>query len=268
MRYDRIPSHSPRTSPTPGSLRDGSAQAGTGTADAPASAVLPRTRRPCAAAFRALICAAAVTGIVIDLLMGSPLRVLSYFTIQSNVLVALAFGWSAVRAWRGRPPLQARVTGGVLLYISITGLVYHLVLANSSSGFSMTGDQAVAVTGWRTVSNQLLHTVTPLGVLLDWLLLTRPGGLRPRHAAQWLLYPLAYFAFALIRGALLSPGTTARYPYPFLDVAQHGYPAVLTNALVFGAAFYALALAITGLDHIRPYLRGPETGFRLRPPVG
>ncbi|MEU2954064.1 Pr6Pr family membrane protein [Streptomyces xanthochromogenes] len=258
MRYDRIPSHSPRTSPASGASRDTTLPGGTGTADAPASAVLPTVRRPYAAAFRALICAAAATGIVIDLAVGSPLRVLSYFTVQSNLLVAVAFGWSAVRAWRGRPPLPARVTGGVLLYISITGLVFHLVLANSSSGFSMTGDQTVAVTGWRTVSNQLLHTVTPLAAALDWLLLTRPGGLRPRHAAQWLLYPLAYFAFALIRGALLSPGTTARYPYPFLDVAQHGYAGVLTNAVVFGLAFYVLALTITGLDHVRPCLRGPE----------
>ncbi|MFG3284173.1 Pr6Pr family membrane protein [Streptomyces sp. NPDC048111] len=220
--------------------------------------VLPNRRRPYAAAFRALICVAALTGIVIDLVTGSPLRVLSYFTIQSNVLVAVAFGWSAVRAWRAAPPLPPRVTGGVLLYIAITGLVYHLILANSASGFSMTDDPTALVTGWRTASNQLLHTVTPLGALLDWLLLTRPGGLRPRHAAQWLLYPLAYFAFALIRGALITPGTAGRYPYPFLDVAQHGYPAVLTNALILGAAFYALALTITGLDRVRPCPHGPE----------
>ncbi|MFF4182020.1 Pr6Pr family membrane protein [Streptomyces sp. NPDC001691] len=238
MRYDQI---SPRLS------------------DVPASVVLPPApRRPYAAAFRALICAAAVAGIVIDLAVGSPGRVLSYFTIQSNVLIAIAFGWSAVRAVRGGPPLPARVTGGALLYIAISGLVYHLILANSASGFSMTDDQTVTVTGWRTVSNQLLHTVTPLGAALDWLLLTRPGGLRPRHAVQWLLYPLAYFAFALTRGALLHPGSPARYPYPFLDVDQHGYAGVLGNAVVLGLAFYALALAIVGLDRVRPYLRGPE----------
>jgi hypothetical protein len=221
----------------------------------PASAVVPPRRRPYAALFRALLCLAAVTGIVIDLVLGDPLRVPVYFTIQSNALLAVAAGWSAVRAWQGRAPLSPRLTGGALLFIAITGLVYHLILANTSSGFSMTEDPDHTLTGWREVSNQLLHTVTPLGAVLDWLLLTAPGGLLLRHAAQWLLYPAAYLTFALVRGAALAPDATARYPYPFLDVAQHGYAGVTTNALVLGLAFYALALTLVALDHVRPDLR-------------
>jgi hypothetical protein len=56
----------------------------------------------------------------------------------------------------------------------------------------MTGAQA----GRQAVANQLLHTVTPLGALLDWLLRPLPGGLRTRDAALWLLCPLAYLIFA------------------------------------------------------------------------
>ncbi|MFD4634772.1 Pr6Pr family membrane protein [Streptomyces sp. NPDC058284] len=210
--------------------------------------------------FRALLALAAVTGVVIDLSLGSPLRVLSYFTIQSNVLVAVVLGLSAGHAWRGRRPLPAWLSGGTLLFIAITGLVYHLILADDTSGFSMTETtEAVsampAMSGWHSVANQLLHTVTPIGVALDWLLLTRPGGLRPRHAALWLLYPLAYLAFALSRGALLPPGPPARYPYPFLDVDIHGYAGILGNAALFGLAFCALALLIVALDHVRPQPR-------------
>ncbi|MEU5956672.1 Pr6Pr family membrane protein [Streptomyces sp. NPDC047525] len=241
---------------------------------APAEAVVPRPRRPVTATFRALVALAAVTGIVIDLVIGSPLRVLSYFTIQSNVLLAVVFTFSALRAWRGHRALPPLLTGGTLLFISITGLVYHFVLANGSSGFAMTED-IETYSGWHSLSNQLLHTVTPIGALLDWLLLTRPGGLRLHHAAQWMVYPLAYLAFALTRGALMSPGSPARYPYPFLDVEVHGYAGVLANAVFFGLAFYALALLLVGLDRIRPGRRGrvrpgsqgPKTGFRLRAPV-
>ncbi|MFD8568693.1 Pr6Pr family membrane protein [Streptomyces sp. NPDC057694] len=238
-------------------------------ASVPAEAVVPVRRRPVAAAFRFLIALAALTGIVIDLTISdSALRVLSYFTIQSNILVAVVLALSAARAWSARPPLPPLVTGGTLLFICITGLVYHFVLANSSSGFSMTDDPDHVMTGWRTVSNQLLHTVTPLAVVLDWLLLTRPGLLRPRHAALWLLYPLAYFGFALIRGAIMTPGTPARYPYPFLDVDAHGYPGVLTNAVVFGLAFYLLALALVALDHLRPGIRPPENRISSPGPGG
>ncbi|MDG4856736.1 Pr6Pr family membrane protein [Streptomyces sp. T-3] len=228
----------------------------------PAEAVLPPTRRPVLAVVQGLIALAAVAGILIDFALGSPLRVLSYFTIQSNLLLAVVCAVSAWRAWQGRPPLAAWITGGATLFIAITGLVYHLVLANSSSGFSMTGE--TTLTGWRVVSNDLLHTVTPLAAALAWLLLIRPGCLALRHAGLWMLYPLAYLCFALVRGAIMSPGSTARYPYPFLDVDQHGYLGVLGNGVVFGLVFYALALAIVGLDRIRPDLGG--RGNRISSP--
>ncbi|GHB10245.1 Pr6Pr family membrane protein [Streptomyces chryseus] len=166
-------------------------------------------------------------------------------------------------------PQSSRRAGGVLLLVSITGLVYHLVLANSSSGFSMTGDATHALTGRRSVSNQFLHTVTPLAAALDWLVLTAPGGLLVRHAAQWMLCPPVYLLFALACGALLSPGSEARYPYPFVDVEAHGYAGVVGDAVFFGAAFYALGLAIVGLDRIRPSL-GPDLRHRsnrISPPA-
>ncbi|MYW70374.1 integral membrane regulator [Streptomyces sp. SID8379] len=238
-------------------------------ASVPAEAVVPVHRRPVAAAFSALIALAALTGIVIDLAISdSALRVLSYFTIQSNILVAVVLALSAVRAWTARPALPPLVTGGVLLFICITGIVYHFVLANSSSGFSMTDDPDQVMSGWRSVSNQLLHTVTPIATVLNWLLFTRPGTLRLRHAGLWLIYPFAYFGFALIRGAIMTPGTPARYPYPFLDVDIHGYAGVLGNAVIFGLAFYVLALALVGLDRIRPEIRGPENRISSPGPGG
>ncbi|MCS0639291.1 Pr6Pr family membrane protein [Streptomyces sp. LP05-1] len=220
----------------------------------PASAVVPPVRRPYTAAFRALVALAAVTGIVIDLALGSPGRVLSYFTVQSNLFVAVVFALAARRAWSARPPLPAPLTGAALLYISVTGLVYHLVLAADVSSSSPAA----------SLATQLLHTATPLAALLDWLLLTRPGDLRLRHTPWWLLYPPAYLLYSLARGALLPPGPTARYPYPFLDVDTQGYAAVLGNASVLGLTFCALATLMIGLDRVRPYVRGPEN--RISPP--
>jgi len=235
----------------------------------PATAVVAPVRRPLAAAFRLLVAAAAAAGVAIDLVLGSPLQVLSYFTIQSNVLVTVVFTFSAWRAWTTRRPLPPFLTGETLLYIGITGLVYHLILANDSPPFSMTGE-VETLTGWPAVTNQLLHTATPIAALLDWLFLTRPARLSLRHTSTWLLYPVAYLAFSLARGELIATGTEARYLYPFLDVDQHGYKGVLGNALLLGLAFYALALLLVALDHIRPnpIRRRAKTGFRLQPPVG
>ncbi|WP_086825226.1 Pr6Pr family membrane protein [Streptomyces sp. NRRL B-24572] len=223
----------------------------------PAPAAIPSARRPWAAAFRGLTALSAAAGIVIECVYGDVLVVLSFFTIWSNILVAVVLGRGAVHAWTRRPPLPALWTGGVLLCISVVGLVFHLVLDNEASEFNQAAEIA-RLTGAKAVANQLLHTVTPIGTALDFLLLTAPGALRWRHAAQWLAAPGLYFAFALVRGELISPDAPTRYTYPFLDVTVHGYGGVLVNAVVLGAAFYVLGLAIVGLDRIRPAPRSPE----------
>ncbi|EGX60980.1 hypothetical protein SZN_05083 [Streptomyces zinciresistens K42] len=247
----------------------------------PATAVrAPASRRP-TAAFRALVALAAAAAVTVELTLGSPARTLSNFTIQSNILLALVFTLAARRSWTARRPLPSSVTGATLLYALITGLVYHLLLAGTASPYTLPGvltGEAADPTGWHALTNHVLHTVTPLAALLDWLLLTPPGRLHLRQAATWLLYPLAYLAFTLARGEFLAPGAPGRYLYPFLDVARHGYKSVLGNALLLGLAMYALAILLVALDHARPnpirhraHRRAPhrpKTGFRLRPPVG
>ncbi|WP_107469390.1 Pr6Pr family membrane protein [Streptomyces sp. Tue6028] len=217
----------------------------------PATAVVAPTRRPRATAFRIFVALVAAAGVTIDLLAGSALHVLAYFTIQANILVAVTFAVSARRAWAARRPLSGAVTGATLLYIVITGLVYHLILTDRPGGFSMTGE-AGAPTGWPWVADQLLHTVTPIVVIADWLLLTHPGRTALRHAATWVLYPLFYLVFSLIRGAMLAPGTPDRYLYPFVDVDRHGYVGILGNTAILGLGFYALALVTIAVDHLRP----------------
>jgi hypothetical protein len=160
--------------------------------------------------------------------------------------------------------MPAAVTGAALLYVVIGGLVYHLLLANASTPYTMTSD-AGAHTVWQSVAEQVLCTAIPVAAALDWLLLTTPGRMRLRQASTWLLYPMAYLAFSFTRGELIDPGNPGRYLYPFLDADLHGYKSVLANALLLGLAFYALAVLLVAVDHARP---GPvrnrgKTGFRL-----
>ncbi|QKZ19769.1 Pr6Pr family membrane protein [Streptomyces chartreusis] len=243
----------------------------------PATAVVAPTPRRPAAMFRLLVALVAAAAVTVELVLGSPLRTLSHFAIQSNILLALVFALSARLAWFARRPLPSTLTGATLLYAVTNGLVYHLLLANEGSSYALPGvltGTATAPTGWHAITTQVLHTVTPIAALLDWLLLTPSGHLHLRQATTWLLYPLTYLAFTLARGEYLVPGAPARYLYPFLDVARHGYKSVLGNALLIGLAIYALAILLVVLDHARPNpLRhrahhAPKTGFRLQPPVG
>ncbi|MFJ9585795.1 Pr6Pr family membrane protein [Streptomyces acidicola] len=243
----------------------------------PASAVVAPNRRPVAAAFRLMVALTAAAGVGVELLLGSPLHVLSYFMIQTGVLVAVVFASSASRAWTARRPLPPRVTGGTLLYISIAALISHVILTGGSTAFLTMGPtpapvpapgagpgtgtaEVATLVGWPAPANPLLHTLLPLAVVADWLLFTRPAPLRPALAATWLLYPLAYLAFTLARGFLLPDGSSPSYLYPFLDVNQQGYKSVLANALLIGLACYALGLLLVALDHLRPNPVRPRRG--------
>jgi hypothetical protein len=228
--------------------------------------VVTPVRRPVTAIFRLLTAATAAAAVSAELLLGSPLHVLSQFTIQSSILLTLVMTVSARRAWTAHRPLSSALTGATLLYVVIGALVHHLLVTNTSSPFATPSPP----TGWHAITDQLLHTAIPIAALVNLLLLTASGHLHLRQAAPWLLYPLAYLAFSLARGELLLPGTPNRYLYGFLDVDQHGYKSVLGNALLLGLGFYALAVLLVTLDHIRPnpVHHRAKTGFRLGPPVG
>lgn len=158
-------------------------------------------------------------------------RLFSYFTILSNVLVCVVAVLLAVRPDRdGRLFRVARLDA--LLCIAVTGLVYNTVL---------TGLLELSAAG--AVSNFLLHVLTPLLVVVGWLVV----GPRPRidRSTVWwsVVAPLAWVAYTFVRGAIVG-----WYPYPFLDVGKNGYLASLVSTAVVAVVFLALAFAAGWLD--------------------
>lgn len=151
-------------------------------------------------------------------------RLFSYFTIQSNLLVAVA----AATLFRN-PERDGSVWRVVridaVLGITLTGLVHFLLLRPI---LDLEGMNALADTG--------LHLVVPAMALAGWLLF----GPRPRLTAVtvlWsLLWPVAWLIYALSVGAI-----TGWYPYPFLDVGLRGYGPVLVICGAVTIAFLVLA---------------------------
>lgn len=192
------------------------------------------------AACRAVGAVVALTGVVwLFAVEGDGPGQFVFFTTQSNLLVGLCFVWGALALWLPSGP-PAVVRGAVTLYILVTFLVFHLVLANPASGF---GDGSVQ---FGTFQNTLLHTVTPLLALLDWLLISTERARWRWPATAWLIYPLGYLAFVLIRGAIVH-----RYPYPFLDVTSLGYLGLTISAVALLVFFWLLGLLVVVLGRIR-----------------
>lgn len=167
-------------------------------------------------------------------LLGGLVSFFSYFTVLTNTLVAtvltceLTSRESAARRWF----LQPWVSSGVAVSIAVVGLAYSLLLRHLWHP-----------EGWQWLADELMHDVMPLLFLAWWFCCVPKGTLRLWHIALWVVYPLVYFAYALLRGHLL-----AAYPYPFIDVDKLGYPQVLINAGGLLAGFVVIAVLVLGLD--------------------
>lgn len=160
-------------------------------------------------------------------LAGRFLRVLSFFTIQSNILSLIVSAQLARNLNRDGPVWRA-VRLASLVAIVITGVVYATVLSKVHEPH-----------GWKeTVSNTVFHYIVPIMMLVGWLLF----GPRPRidlvTLGRSLIYPLAWVVYSLIDGAI-----TSWYPYPFVDVNTLGYAAVVRN----GALVVIILAVVTAL---------------------
>ena len=143
-----------------------------------------------------------------------------YYTHLSNLFILvyeLVLGASGhdpdggVYRWLSSPGVAVSVT----LCIYVTHLIYAFVLIPSAR---RRGDESW-LRGRFSFGNLCVHYVTPGLVVLQWLLWQEKSGLTVGHAAWWLVLPLAYFAFAMLRARTGVPigHSDKLYPYPFLD---------------------------------------------------
>ncbi len=163
--------------------------------------------------------------------LGALWVLLMYFTITTNLLVALTF--TSIGLGRDTHP---RVLGGVMVAMVLVGAAYHLLLRDLPLGNSPTA--------W--LSNFMVHTVSPVLVVIFWIAFVPKGHLQWSDAAAWAAYPLGYLGYALVRGHF-----TGRYPYPFINVAEIGMAASLRNAAGIALCFILFSLALIGVDHGR-----------------
>ena len=192
----------------------------------------------------ALTAIAAFAGVVIQLFVTASLttgffktstartlNVLVFFTIQSNLIVGATCLLLAIDPTRSSLGFRVwRLTG--IVAITITGLVYHTVLA-----------RLFDLESWALVADNLIHTVVPVAAVLGWLIFG-PRGLTSRAVVRLSVnFPIAWLVFTLIRGAIVD-----FYPYPFVDVGRHGYMRVLINCVWVAVLYLGLASGAAALD--------------------
>lgn len=161
------------------------------------------------------------------------IRLFSYFTEQSNLLVAVVCAGLLLRPHRDGP-LWRVLRADALLGIAITGLVFALVLAQDMD--------ATGIGWWVTIT---FHYVCPPAVLLGWVLFGPRGQLDWRTVARSAVWPFAWLGYTFAHGAF-----TDWYPYPFIDVTVRGYAGALRNTVLILLLAVVFVLLLRGVDRL------------------
>ena len=87
--------------------------------------------------------------------------------------------------------------------------------------------------------NTVLHYIMPIVIIADWLLACPTRADPVPSALLWLLFPLAYLGYSLVRGPIVH-----WYPYPFMDPELHGYPAVVLTSAVIAIVLAVIVVVV------------------------
>ncbi len=164
-----------------------------------------------------------------------PDQYFAYFTIESAMImsvVLLVGGWMALT----RPTdtvLYTTVRVSIVAYAVVMAVVYNVLLRGIP-------DEGYVVVPW---PGEIMHVWIPIVIVLDWLL--SPG--RPRLGWSALrvvvIFPLAWVAFTLVRGAL-----TGWVPYPFFEFST-GFVSIA--GYILGIAAFIVGVASAAIAYSR-----------------
>ncbi|MBY0554952.1 Pr6Pr family membrane protein [bacterium] len=141
----------------------------------------------------------------------------TYFTVIVNSLLVIIlassvlFPESKLSQWFKKTTSSAALT----LYILIVGIIFYALLFDRTKPFGL--DQ---------IATHVLHGYVPLAYTLMWFIDFRQNDLKHKSSLKWLIFPLLYFIYVLVRGAIIDA-----YPYFFVNAGKYGYGMVAMYAL-------------------------------------
>ncbi len=175
----------------------------------------------------------------------------SFFTILSNItaVVALVIGGIWMLRMRGgsepEPRWLAVLLASASTYMIVTGVVYNLLL------------RSIPIAGISDVwTNETLHVVIPLVMLLDVLLAPRRRSLSWSTVGAIVVFPIVWVVYTLLRAGFITAPATGNpwwYPYPFLDphITPGGYLGVSAYIVGIAAVIIGAGALVVGVARRR-----------------
>ena len=191
-----------------------------------------------------LVLSAQAEGGSFDTVLGRVVNFFCFFTVLSNIAVAVTHGMLAATVDRASTGFWVMRIVAVLC-ILVTGVVFHLALADLQE-----------LTGWDLVADTILHTLSPILVAVGWLVFGPRNRIDGRIVRLAVLPPVAWLVFALLRGAIVQDvHGNDYYAYPFMNAQVHGYAVALFRCAIVALLFLGLAYGALAADRRLPGIR-------------
>ena len=178
--------------------------------------------------FGLLTLGAIVTQLVLHVHSGfNVVNFFSYFTNLSNIFAAVVMIVGAIALFNRRQPTPTDdiIRGTSVVCMALVGIVFSVLLRNEDLGNLLP---------W---VNIVLHYIMPVVVVLEWLIQPPHSELEVNQVVYWLIYPLMYLAYSIIRGAIMG-----FYAYPFFNPGRvGGYSGVFLSVSRFSRYFSSSA---------------------------
>ena len=178
--------------------------------------------------------------------------ILSYYTLQSNIVCLIMF-LGIIIAMMSKNNYRTNniyylLKGGTIMAILITGITYQIALAPNN--FYM--DISYTMRTERYWANLLVHVISPILVLLDYVLFDEKGNFKYYYPIIWLFLPLSYviyvYSYSARGGSFYGIGGSREFAYIFLDYNKIGYSGVFKSIIIIAILILLVSYLFVFLD--------------------
>ncbi len=198
-------------------------------------------RKYCSYILKTLVVLSAVIGVTLSALAGRASfmggsRVFMYFTVQSNIAIAVISAIGCFLLMKGKQPGQVwqvvKFVGTIA--ITLTGVVFCFVLAPTMGALA-----------WN-IQNILTHVVVPVAAVIDFFVVAPDFDIKKKNVIYVIIPPILYAIYAGIGYiANWDFALGLNYPYFFLNWGSPAGAFGFSNELPFmGTGWWIIALIL------------------------
>ena len=203
--------------------------------------------------FKLLVIMSLLAGILLNVVHTTSISaILSYYTLQSNIVCLIMF-LGIIIAMMSKNNYRTNniyylLKGGTIMAILITGITYQIALAPNN--FYM--DISYTMRTERYWAHLLVHVISPILVLLDYVLFDEKGNFKYYYPIIWLFLPLSYviyvYSYSARGGSFYGIGGSREFAYIFLDYNKIGYSGVFKSIIIIAILILLVSYLFVFLD--------------------